>query len=791
MKNLLKRLIGADREKIIAVLAVTREEAAECVEHARTAGTALRIRVWCAEPGEALVPCDQYVAGATRRQVSRDLAKVWPALVIVAWSGVPGGAALKLLPFATFPFRFVVRNEAGGFFPGRPGPVLSHCARRVKDGVVAAAIRLGEWTHSAAYRSGERIRDVFRLAWSLTWRLADWFWSVFLALLALLAPLVWPLARAAMSQNGSKREARVESPPQDATGVEIPVAYRRWRRSPIGKALTASSASYVVFRHPACTESAEGLLEVAQATGAFAVARQAAYTGWRRRITTRHPFRALASGEMSQVFSPASPLLVVRADVLRRLGLPRAFTFGAAMELLYWQAAAEGLESFVVGTGEKLTQEPAMALEDVEFVVRREPLQPRMPELRRGNVATSVQSPGFRGKPRILVVSPYLPFPLSHGGAVRIYNLCRELSGDIDFILACFREAKETVHYQELHKVFREVHVVDIDEKDKDPSVPQQVYEYRNSAMSALIARLCRESSIDLVQLEYTQMAEYRECAGTLPVLLVEHDITFSLHKQLAESTGSETAMEQFRLWQSFERKALADVRQVWTMSEQDRQLALQTGALAESTSVVPNGVDLQRFQPVEKPDAPPTVLFVGSFRHLPNLLAFETLRDTILPAVRSVVLDVRLHVVAGPDHELAASLAGKSRLLSPDAGISIEGFVSDVRPAYRDCDVVVIPLPVSAGTNIKLMEAMACRRAVVSTPVGCTGLDLIDGEDLLIRDLGPGFAAAITELLLDGARRQKIAKNARQTAENRFGWHAIAAGALADYRQILRREPL
>ncbi len=789
MKSILKYLIGTDRGKIIAVLAVTREEAAACVEHARTAVMSLPIRVWCAEPGEALVPCDQYVAGATRAQVRTDLGRVWPALVIVAWSGMGTGTGLKLLPFVTFPFRFVVRNEAGGFFPGQPGPVWSHCSRRLKDGAEAVAIRLAEWTHSAAYRIGERIRDVFRLGWSLIGRLADWVWSLLLALLALLAPLVWPLARAAMTRNTAMRRARVEAPPADVSTVEIPVADRRWRRARIGVALTSSSASWVVFRHPSCKASADELLEVGHATGAFAVARQAAYTGWRRRITTRHPFRVLEPGEMSQVFSPASPLLVVRADVLRRLGLPRAFTFGAAMELLYWQAASEGLESFVVGTGENLSQEPAMALEDVEFVVRREPWRPRMADLRRGNVATAVRAPGFRGKPRILVVSPYLPFPFSHGGAVRIYNLCRELSGDIDFILACFREAKETVHYEELHKVFREVYVVDTDEKAVDPSVPQQVYEYRNSAMSALLARLCRERSVDLVQLEYTQMAEYRACAGALPVLLVEHDITFSLHRQLAESTGRETAKEQFRLWQSFERKALSEVRQVWTMSEQDRQLALQAGAPAAATSVVPNGVDLLRYQPSEKPDSPPTVLFVGSFRHLPNLLAFEALRDTILPQVRSVVPDVRLHVVAGPDHERVARLAGKAYLLASAPGISIQGFVSDLRPVYRDCDVVVIPLPVSAGTNIKLMEAMACGRAVVSTPVGCTGLDLIDGEDLLIRDPGPGFAAAITDLLLDGVRRQKMAQNARQTAENRFGWHAIAAGALADYRQILRRE--
>ena len=77
---------------------------------------------------------------------------------------------------------------------------------------------------------------------------------------------------------------------------------------------------------------------------------------------------------------------------------------------------------------------------------------------------------------------------------------------------------------------------------------------------------------------------------------------------------------------------------------------------------------------------------------------------------------------IAGPDHEKWARQAGKGKLLAADPRVAIHGFVEDVRPAYRECDVVAIPLPVSAGTNIKLMEAMACGRAIVSTPVGCQG---------------------------------------------------------------------
>ena len=120
------------------------------------------------------------------------------------------------------------------------------------------------------------------------------------------------------------------------------------------------------------------------------------------------------------------------------------------------------------------------------------------------------------------------------------------------------------------------------------------------------------------------------------------------------------------------------------------------------------------------------------------------------------------------------------------DPRIIVHGFVEDFAPLYRDCQLVVVPLPVSAGTNVKVMEALASERAVVSTPVGCVGLGLEDGKDVLVRDLGPEFAAAILELAADAGKRRTIAKHGRETVEARFGWDSIADSALDAYRKLL-----
>jgi glycosyltransferase involved in cell wall biosynthesis len=695
---------------------------------------------------------------------------VWPALILVSWTGRRGDVAFKTLPLTVPPFRVVVFNEARGFFPAKPGPLAKHFGHRasvaLRDGAKLAgelAIGVVKWTWSLVYRAGERVRDVLMLGWSLVYRFAERFQGygqlaveIVLAAAAFVAQTTPGRARSKYGRLPVDAAPRLPLPPASGTSfVEITTHGRGWPR----RAVLRAKADFVVFRRPGEKASAEPLIRLAVEQNAFAVARQLAYTGWRARVTTKHPFRRLLPGEVSRVLMPFSSLIAMRRDAM---SVPRARTFGAALMLMFHERGP----GLVSGHEDPITQEPAMPLEDFEFVLRTQTQV--QSDLARGNVvsAPSFARP-FRGLPRVLVVSPYLPFPLSHGGAVRIYNICRALRDEVDFVLACFREVTETVRYPELHEVFREVYTVDIDEKGTDPAVPKQVVDYRNTAMSALVRELARR--VDIVQLEYTQMAEYRACAEGRPTILVEHDITFTLYQQLGRD---------YDIWERFESEALRAVDTVWTMSGRDRELAIEHGASHDRTIAVPNGVDLRRFEPRARETAGRSVLLVGSFRHLPNLLAFEALRETIMPAVWARFPECRLHVIAGPDHEKWARLAAKGKLLTADPRIAIQGFVEDVRPAYRECDVVAIPLPVSAGTNIKLMEAMACGRAIVSTAVGCQGLELEDGADLLVAEVG------------DDSKREQMAARARRTAEARFDWDRIAREALACYRSIRETEP-
>jgi glycosyltransferase involved in cell wall biosynthesis len=198
--------------------------------------------------------------------------------------------------------------------------------------------------------------------------------------------------------------------------------------------------------------------------------------------------------------------------------------------------------------------------------------------------------------------------------------------------------------------------------------------------------------------------------------------------------------------------------------------------------------VDTARYVPVAESGAA-EVLYVGSFRHLPNVIGFDKLRREIMPRVWERFPEARLRVVAGPDYETfwhRYAHNGNARIA--DRRITIHGFIEDLRPLYASAAVVVAPLEVSAGTNIKVLEAMACGRALVSTPVGSGGLGLRHGKDAMICGDAISFANAVCDLLDSPGLRGRMGAQARRTVENRFDWRGIAQRACASYLALMNR---
>jgi GT2 family glycosyltransferase/glycosyltransferase involved in cell wall biosynthesis len=419
------------------------------------------------------------------------------------------------------------------------------------------------------------------------------------------------------------------------------------------------------------------------------------------------------------------------------------------------------------------------------------------------------------GRQRIVIAAAYLPFPLAHGGAVRMFNLMREAARDFDLILLVFVDELATPA-PELLAICAEIVLVRREGSHLLPSSlrPDVVEEHDSPEFRAALAATLRRWRPDIVQLEFTQMGLYAGACRPAKTILVEHDITVDLYGQLLMNSRKTDSVadgggdgfvdgwrprpafalmkdkedydtrRQYEKWLTFEKDAWAKVDAVVTMSEKDRRTVNRPNA-----HVILNGVDLTRFHPCGEEPIGNRILFIGSFAHLPNLMALDFFLREAWPLIRDKAI---FHIIAGQRHEyFLERYADRIKLDLNQRNIEIEGFVSDVRAAYRRAAIIVAPLVASAGTNIKIMEAMAMGKAIVSTSAGINGLDLQHGRDVLIANTGTGMAAAIERLIDHPEERKALEKTARSTAEQVYGWDRIGRVQADLYRTLAGKEKL
>ncbi len=421
----------------------------------------------------------------------------------------------------------------------------------------------------------------------------------------------------------------------------------------------------------------------------------------------------------------------------------------------------------------------ADALRDVPRMGRRPPAaaglltEPEILALGNGDAACFPGCAPGRAK-TILIAAPFVPFPLSHGGAVRVYNLLVRAARDYNVVLLAFCDEPATPP-QELLDACSEVVLVRRrgSHYKKRTARPDMVEEFESATFRACLKQTAARWRVSLVQLEFTWMAQYAGVCRPAKTLLVEHDITFDLKEQLL-ATSHETGAarlemgRQLEKWKAFETAAWRAVDCVILMSAKDAE----TAASARGIAVIPNGVDCNRFRPAGTEPEAKRLLFIGSFAHLPNLLALDFFLREVWPRLGP---GYTLHVIAGARPEYFREFHRATvRVDLERPGIECEGFVADVRDAYARAELVLAPLTASAGTNIKVLEAMAMGRVVVATAAGLNGLDLKPGEDVILAGDAQAMASEIESLHSDPERRRTIERNARKAVVDRFDWDAI-----------------
>ena len=392
-------------------------------------------------------------------------------------------------------------------------------------------------------------------------------------------------------------------------------------------------------------------------------------------------------------------------------------------------------------------------------------------------------------QPRLLVVSPLLPYPLDAGGKLRMFHILKGLSRHYRITLLTLAADREnTVENKRALDFLDELIVIPI--RQGRPwqvfrmivnlprwlaGMPAEVIVKRSRGLLRACARLARSGRFDAVQIEFPQSIQYQApfAAAGMPVVLVAHDVSFVSHERRARvARGARRWFwsREARLMRSYEQAGWRRAARIVAMSPVDREIIRQCVPEA-AVDVVANGVDTEALQPVAEGPAP-FLVFVGWMRHLPNPDAVSWFLSDIWPLIRKRDPAVRFAIVG---KALADPLR---RRVEADDRVDYRGYVDDVRSHVGEAWISVVPLRIGSGTRLKILESMALGTPVVATSVGVEGIDAQDGVHLRIADTPDAFAGAVLELLADPDRRREIAAAAREFAESRYDWGRIGDAA-------------
>jgi sugar transferase (PEP-CTERM/EpsH1 system associated) len=396
---------------------------------------------------------------------------------------------------------------------------------------------------------------------------------------------------------------------------------------------------------------------------------------------------------------------------------------------------------------------------------------------------------------RILVISDCVPYPLISGGKIRLYNLLLRIARQHEVWLATFLDSKEEMEgLLRIQEICHRVEIVQLNHKRKLAYLPDllkfgltgkpvELVYYNSSELVRRIQTLISLVDFDIVQIEHSHMALYLEAlpSNLWPksiltfqnVEFVRLDRFFQIERKPVKKIRRWLSSRMMRVWEPHYAEHFG---RCIAMSEFDQHL-LEAANPRLRINVVTNGIDTHSFHPLPLSANQKNLIFVGSMNYGPCIDAMLFFCNEVLPRIRAMMGKVELWIVGSNPSPEVIKLDGN--------GVHVTGRVSDVVPYYNQIAVCVVPLRAGGGTRLKILEAMGLGRPVVSTTIGCEGLDVVDGKHLLVGDSPEQFAQQTARLLKDPELYDRIVANGRQLVVTRYDWDVIAEELMVVYREL------
>lgn len=384
---------------------------------------------------------------------------------------------------------------------------------------------------------------------------------------------------------------------------------------------------------------------------------------------------------------------------------------------------------------------------------------------------------------RILWVKAGKLLPVDTGGKIRSYNILIQLAKSHEVtLLSYYGGSKDSKYEADINQQLPGAQVIftaapestirqSIDYILRLPAAaPYAVAKFTHPPVKAAVAEALRERRFDVAVCDFLSASGNFPGQSKVPVVLFQHNVETSLWRRMADRETNPVRKLSYSIeaakMSRYERSTLKKFGHVIAVSDHDRdQMIAMDGSC--QISVVPTGVDTSRYQRVPPASGnPPVVVFTGSMDWEPNIDAMEYFCRDIWPTVLAAFPNARFEIVGRNPAPRVQQLASPS--------VIVTGTVPSVTDHLREATVVIVPLRIGGGTRLKIFEAMAMAKAMVSTSIGAEGLDVTHGRDLILADDPRSFSSGILQLLRDPSLRQRYEEAAAKLAAQ-YDWSHIA----------------
>lgn len=391
---------------------------------------------------------------------------------------------------------------------------------------------------------------------------------------------------------------------------------------------------------------------------------------------------------------------------------------------------------------------------------------------------------------KILNIMPFAPVPPTFGGALREYYLLESLTREHNVTVLTYGNSKQ---YDDFIKDFGDkidaLHMIRPPWERKYRRVAQlyslgsarSYYHHENCSdeMQRKIDYLLSIEKFDAVHCEFSVTGNFKFEKDIIKVLNT-HNVEYENFRRMWKKSNSPVRKwfyhREYKKVKAEELKSLRKQDIILSTSEEDKKI-MQEDVPEVDNYVIPNGVDTSFFTPSDEEPEPFSLVFTGMMGYTPNNDGMLYFLDEIFPLIRQKIPEVKIYVVGSHPREALKKRASDN--------IIVTGFVDDVRPYVWRSNVFVVPLRMGSGTRLKVVEALAMKKPVVSTALGCEGIEVTHGESILIEDEPSDFSDAVVKLLKDEQLKKKLTGNGYDLVRENYEWSVIGERMLEVYDSL------